>query len=352
MTSSKTVPLTGLLGRSRRAPVHALVLCCAFAAAPSARADEVWLLSGNTLTGTAQTLERGLLTFRTPYADAKVPWEDVAGLETARNVRVTVRQRGSHVGRLTAGPLGYLRLETLAGASLDVALSDIVMIVRAQSGVITTGRAQTGFLVSSGTNDLSSLHFTGELAWRTPVQRTAAEVGINRSASRGLETARNITATFRHQEFLTDRIYANANAIFTNDRFRDLTLRSAPGAGIGYQFFRYGVTTLSFDGGIGYVDERRNALSDRSYWAVRESAKFETFILPKRLEFFHQHDGFFGLYNDESWFMRTRSGLRVTVASGIIVTGELGVNYDRQATPSRNRIERTFAITMGYQRGY
>lgn len=336
----------------RRAPVHVLILWCVIAGAPSAIADEVWLLSGNTLTGTAQTLESGMLTFRTPYADAKVPWREVAGLETARNVRVTVRQLGSHVGRITTGPLGYLRLETPAGPSLDVALSDVVMIVRAQSGVITTGRAQTGFLVSSGTSDLSSLHFTGEMAWRTPVQRTAAEIGINRSSSRGLETARNMTATFRHQEFLADHLYANMNAIFTNDGFRDLTLRSAPGAGIGYQFLRYGVTTLSFDGGIGYVDERRNLLPDRSYWAVRESAKFETFILPKRLEFFHQHDGYFGLYNDESWFMRTRSGLRVNVASGIIMTGELGVNYDRQATPRRNRIERTFAITMGYQRGY
>lgn len=335
----------------RRAAVHALVWCAIAGAAP-ASADEVWLFSGNTLTGTAQTLESGLLTFRTPYADAKVPWRDVAGLETARNVRVTVRQRGSHVGRLKAGPVGHLRLETVAGASLEVPLPDVVMIVRAPSGVITTGRAQTGFLVSSGTSDLSSLQFTGELGWRTPVQRTAAEVAINRSSSRGFETARNITTTFRHQEFLADHIYANANAIFTNDRFRDLTLRSAPGAGIGYQFLRYGVTTLSFDGGIGYVDERHDIGRDRSYWALRESAKFETFIFPKRLEFFHQNDGYFGLDNDENWFMRTRSGLRVNVASGIIVTGELGVNYDRQATPRRNRIERTFAITMGYQRGY
>jgi len=336
----------------RRAPVHVLILWCAIAGAPSASADEVWLLSGNTLSGTAQTLESGTLTFRTPYADAKVPWREVAGLETARNVRVTVRQRGSHVGRLRPGPVGSLRLDTLAGASLDVALSDVVMIVRAPSGVITTGRAQTGFVVSSGTSDLSSLQFTGEMAWRTPVQRTAAEIGINRSSSRGLETARNMTATFRHQEFLGEHVYANMNAIFTNDGFRDLTLRTAPGAGIGYQFLRYGVTTLSFDGGIGYVDERRNVLPDRSYWAARESAKFETFILPKRLQFFHQHDGYFGLANDESWFVRTRSGLRVNVASGIIMTGELGVNYDRQATPRRNRIERTFAITMGYQRGY
>jgi putative salt-induced outer membrane protein YdiY len=336
----------------RRASVHIVVVWCAVASAPVARADEVWLLSGNTLTGTAQTLESGMLTFRTPYADAKVPWRDVAGLETARNVRVTVRQRGSHVGRITTGPQGYLRLETLAGPTLDVPLSDVLMIVRAQSGVITTGRAQTGFLVSSGTSDLSSLHFTGELAWRTPVQRTAAEIAINRSASRGLETVRNATATFRHQEFLADHVYANANAIFTNDRFRDLTLRSAPGVGIGYQFLRYGVTILSFDGGVGYVDERRDVGRNRSYWALRESAKFETFILPKRLEFFHQNDGYFGLAHDENWFMRTRSGLRVNVASGIIMTGELGVNYDRQATPRSNRIERIFAITMGYQRGY
>jgi hypothetical protein len=49
------------------------------------------------------------------------------------------------------------------------------MIARPQSGVITTGRAETGFLVTSGTSDISSLHLNGELTWRTPLRQVTID---------------------------------------------------------------------------------------------------------------------------------------------------------------------------------
>src|SRR5438552_164852 len=54
-----------------------LVLPCA------ASADEVWLLNGDVMTGTAQTMDGGVLIFKTAYAEnVKVAWRNVAGLET------------------------------------------------------------------------------------------------------------------------------------------------------------------------------------------------------------------------------------------------------------------------------
>jgi putative salt-induced outer membrane protein YdiY len=324
----------------------------ALVAVRPADADDVWLLNGNTLTGTAQTLEHGVLTFRTAYADAvKLPWREVAGLEIARQVRITVRRSGSHVARVSPGPEGYLRLQTNAGASLDILLPDVVTIVRPQSGVIKTGRAEAGFLVTSGASDISSLHLTGELTWRTLLRQTTIDIDVNRSQNQGVETTRSITSTLRHREFLTDRVYANGNVIVTHDLFRDLTLRTAPGLGIGYQFLQFGATNLSLDGGLSYVNERHEAEADRNYWAVRETVKLEHSVVPRRLQLFHQHDGYFGLSGDENLFVRTRSGSRINLIDGIIMTGELGLNYDRRPAVGQNHFDRTFAITLGYQLG-
>jgi hypothetical protein len=37
---------------------------------------------------------------------------------------------------------------------------------------------------------------------------------------------------------------------------------------------------------------------------------------------------------------------------GMIMTGELGLNYDGRPVVGQNHFDRTFAITLGYQVGY
>jgi putative salt-induced outer membrane protein YdiY len=331
--------------------VMAIVLV--LATAGRAAADEVWLLNGDSFSGAAQSLENGVLTFRTPFADAfKVPWKQVAGLETAREVRVTVRDRGWRIARVVPGPPGSLRLLTDVGVSDDVLVGDVVRIVRPQSGVLMTSRAEAGGLLTSGSSDVSSLHVAGAVAWRTVTHLTSADININRTETAGIQTTSNFTATARHQEFLTDHIYANGNLIVTNDVVRDLASRVAPGIGIGYQFLRYGVTSFSIDGGGGYVNERHYIETDRSYWAARETLKFDWFIVPTRLQVYHQQDGYFGLTGGENQFIQTRSGLRFTLVGGLIMSAELGVNYDRRPALGQAPIDRTFAINLGYQMGF
>src|SRR5262245_33700803 len=338
------------------AALHRKALICAslivaLAGTRAASADEVWLLNGDSFSGTTQTLESGVLTFRTPFDNVlKVPWKEVAGLETVRQVRVTVRGIGSHVARVVPGPEGCLRLQTAAGPSLDIQLPDILTIVRPQSGVMTMARAEAGLLLASGSSDISSLHLTGEINWRTLSTRTSADIAVNRAQTLGIQTASNLTSALRHQEFLTDHVYANANLILTNDRFRDVNLRTAPGVGVGYQFSNFPVTTLSLDGGFGYVSEHHTFEPDRNYWAVREAVKYEHFLMPTRLQLFHQHDGYYGL--GDNWFVRTRQGLHVMLTGGLIMTVELGLNYDRRPPLGQDHVDRTFAITLGYQLGY
>ena len=321
-------------------------------AAP-ANADEVWLVNGNTMSGTAQLMENGVLTFRTPFSDVvKVPWRVIAGLETAREVRVTVRHRGWHIARVVPGPEGSLRLLTNFGVSMDVPLSDVVTIVRPQSGIVMTSRAEAGGLIASGSSDVSSLHLAGLVTWRTLQNQTSVDLNINGAKTAGFQTTRNVTSTFRHQEFLTDHIYANGNLILNNDVFRDLDLRVAPGVGIGYQTLRYGIVSFAVDGGAGYVNEQHRVEPDRSYWAARETVKFDWFLVPKRLQIYFQEDGYFGLTGGENQFVQTRSGVRLIVVGGLLMSAELGLNYDRRPPFGQDRLDRKFAITLGYQLGY
>jgi len=334
-----------------RLVIRLLSLLMLFAA--PANADEVWLVNGDSFSGTVQILQNGVLTFRTLFSDVvKVPWREIAGLATTREVRVTVRNRGWRIARIVPGPEGSLRLLTNIGVSVDTPLNDVVTIVRPQSGIIMTSRAEAGGLVATGASNVSSLHLAGLITWRTLQNQTSVDLNVNGAKTAGFQTARNLASTFRHQEFLTDHIYANGNLILNNDVFRDLDLRVAPGVGIGYQTLRYDVVSFSIDGGGGYVSELHRVEADRSYWAARETIKFEWFVMPRRLQIYHQEDGYFGLTGGENQFVQTRSGVRLIVVGGLLMSAELGLNYDRRPSLGQGSVDRRFAITLGYQLGY
>jgi putative salt-induced outer membrane protein YdiY len=311
----------------------------------------VWLVNGDILTGTAQTMDGGVLTFKTPYAESvRVAWKNVAGLQTGRMMRVTIRGAGSHTAWIAPGADGRLRLETNVGDSIEPFVRDVVSIAPTLFGVVMSGRAETGLLVTSGASDVNSLHLAGELVFRTPQRRSTTDIQLNRTQDHGLETTRNVTWTFRQQEFFTNHLYGSGNIIVTNDKFRDIDLRAAPGIGLGYQVLNFGVTALSFDGGLGYVSENHTLEGDRYYWAGRENVKYDYWVIRKRLQFFHQHDGYFGLTGEENMFMKTRTGLRINLAGGLILTGQHGLDYDRRPVAGQRNTDRTFAITLGYQR--
>ena len=141
----------------------------------------------------------------------------------------------------------------------------------------------------------------------------------------------------------------NGNAIFTNDRFRDLDLRTALGAALGYQAIETPATRVSFEGGLGYVDENLESAPDDSYAAARESARAEHAFLGGRFQAFHQHDGYFGVTGDDNLFIRMQNGVRVALGGGMAATVQLGLDYDRSPAPGRRKTDRTFVITLGYQ---
>jgi len=55
---------------------------------------------------------------------------------------------------------------------------------------------------------------------------------------------------------------------------------------------------------------------------------------------------------DDDWFVRTRSGGRINLMDGIVMTGEPGLNDDGRLVVGQNHFDRVFAITLGYQVGY
>jgi putative salt-induced outer membrane protein YdiY len=327
----------------RLLPAAVLILALT---ATTALADDVHLKNGDRFTGDLVSLAGGTLSFKTAYGAVQIPWTDIDAVTVTGPIIVTVGPAPPvTVTTIVADTAGRVTLQP-GGA---VALADIVSLARPQPAVVVTGGANAGLLTTSGNTDVNNLRVDADVVARAGANRYTTGAAVNHASDRGTETAESWTGSAKYDRFLSTRVFVNANAILTHDAFRDLDLRTALGAGLGYQVIDTALVTLTADAGLGHVNENMDASPDDSYTAARESAKLDVFVLPGRVQLFHNHDGYFGVTGEDNLFFRTQNGARIGLAAGFVTTLELDVDYDRSPAPGRENTDKTFALTFGYR---
>jgi putative salt-induced outer membrane protein YdiY len=328
---------------NRHLPSVLLALLCV---ASVANADELRLKNGDRITGAVTSLAAGTLTFKTPGGELKVAWSDVASLAIEQPMLVTVGTAAPVSATFAAADAtGHVTL--VPGGS--IALTDIVALSRPQPAWVFIGGAGAGIVQTAGNTQVNNLRLSGDMVASGAADRYTTAVIVTHANDRGVETARNWSATGKYDRFVTSRLFINGNSNFTNDRFRDIDLRTALGAGVGYQILDTARTKLTADAGLAWVNENFRMISDDHYTAAHESASLQIQALPDRIQLFHLHDGYFGVSGDNKMFMRTQNGARLGLAAGFVTTIEEDLDYDRRPSPGRRQTDRTFSLTLGYR---
>jgi putative salt-induced outer membrane protein YdiY len=311
-----------------------------------AAADEVQLKGGDRYTGRVVQLAGGTLTFKTAHGELKIPWADISALTVTEPLRVTVDKQPpvTVTAVAIAGP-GQVTL-TPGGT---VALADIAAIGPIEKAIVFTGGANAGIMQTKGNTDVNSVRVDADASARQGPNRYRAGAAVNHAENDGVTNADNWTISGNYDRFLTSRLFLNGNAIFTNDQFKDLDLRTALGGGVGYQFFDTPIFKLTAGAGLGWVNENFIVAPDDDYAAIRESVSLSLFIVPKILEFFHRHDGYFGVTGDDNLFIKAQTGLRLTLLANFVTTVEVDLDYDRSPSPGSKHTDRTLAFTFGYR---
>ena len=317
-----------------------------FCSAASAHADEIRLRNGDRITGVTTSLAGGTLTFKATGGELKMPWADVTSLAIDQLMLVTVGTAAPTPAVIVAGDTSG-QVTLVPGG--PVALSAIVALKRPQPAWSVNGGAGAGVVQTAGNTQVNNVRLSGDLVAAGPADRYSVAGVLTHANDRDVETARNWSATGKYDRFVTARLFANANTNFTNDRFRDIDLRTALGAGVGYQILQMARTTLTADGGLAWVHENFRTIADDSYAAAHESAGLQVQLVADRAQFFHLHDGYFGVSGHDKMFIRTQNGVRIGLAAGFVTTIEEDLDYDRRPSPGRRQTDRTFSLTLGYR---
>ena len=159
---------------------------------------------------------------------------------------------------------------------------------------------------------------------------------------------RNSLGKLTYDIFITKRAFFNTFALFEQDTFQDLNLRSTFGAGPGYQFIDTKRTQLSGTLGLAYVNQDWRTRPDHSGAAGRWGINFTTAVIPERLLFFHRQEGFYDFKAPNAWRLRADQGFLVPVYKQFAMNLEYDLRYDSNPAPGRKRADHLYIVGISY----
>jgi putative salt-induced outer membrane protein YdiY len=326
-----------------------IVLCVLVWQTATAWADEVTLKNGDRLTGDIVKMSDGSLVLKTPYAgEVKIDWKEVQGITSKAPVKVQTLDDSVLQGIVTS-PAGDQIVVTgeQFGPTRAIALTNIKAI-NPPPMVTYNGAFNLGGVIAKGNSDSKAINASLIYSLRADRHRFGVEGKYNYGEQSNKLNVRNSLAELSYDVFVTKRFFLNFFALFEQDTFQDLNLRSTFGAGPGYQFIDTKRTQLSATVGVAYVNEDWRTRADESTPDGRWGVTFTTALIPDRLLFFHRHEGFYDLKAPNGWRLRADQGFRVPVYKQFAMNLEYDLRYDSKPAPGRKKTDHLYIVGISY----
>ncbi|HVL35150.1 MAG TPA: DUF481 domain-containing protein [Burkholderiales bacterium] len=337
----------------QRRGAHFLLAAALASACAIVQADEIVLRNGDRITGEAVAKSADRLVVRTGYAgEISIAWREIVSITTRAPVELVLEGEPALVrGQLVPAPAGRFAVETAEARRIEAPLDAVAFLnpkpYEAGTGIAYTGRAALAAAVSSGNVDSRHVHGRAELEARAREHRTRVSARIEQRAEEGEESAVGWLTNTSHDRFLDPRRFVYARGALEHDRAKDLRRRAAGGAGYGVQLADGPRARLSLRGGLDYVVESRYDAAGERYPALGWGLEAAATPWGPRLELFHEHYGLRNLERD-AVVLRSKSGLRVPLVTGMSATGQLNVDWESRPPPGRASTDTTLLFGVDY----
>jgi hypothetical protein len=332
----------------------ALLVLGSGAAAP-ALADTVNLRNGDRLTGTIKHLSPDALTLDTPYAgEVRVARSDVANFETDGDVEY-LPYWGASPSRASfsaARSPGIITIDDGEGTR-QIPLSRVAVLKpkpeQTENGVAITGRITLSSAWASGNSDSERTWGEADLGAKAHDWRGQLGLKLRRESEAGQTRADYRLASGNYDRFIDESRFRYLRGSLEHDRFKDLSLRSAAGGGLGVQLVDSERTELSIRGGVDLVSQERVVAADESYPAAGWGIGLKHRLQFASAELFHEQEGYSNLRDTGQMTLRSRSGVRVPVRAGLSASLQLNVDWEREPSPGRRSTDSAWLLGIGYE---
>jgi len=212
-----------------------------------------------------------------------------------------------------------------------------------------SGHINFGWSGSSGNTDVTRLHTDAEIVARRGRIRYTAGAVVNYAEDRNVESESNAVMHAKYDRFFTPKWYTYTNTTLENDKFRDIHFRGTLGFGSGWQGIATSRTNLALEGGLEYVYTDFYFVPDDQFPTARLALRFDHYLIPDKVQFFHKIVGYVSMENSQKSFARAATGLRMPLRDNFVATTEYDVSWDGEPTPGRASTDRVLLFSLGYK---
>lgn len=324
--------------------------------------DEVTTKNDSHILGEIIHMIDGKLKVKSAFAgeldgDVDINWSEVKSLTTAKPLPFVLNDGTTLMGLARSGGDGRLEIRSNDLQPNPVLLTSIAAINPPEVKAITyKGNFGLGASASDGNTRNKAFNLLGEFEARSERQRLTLRGGYNYAEDQDSVTQQLGKAGIKYDFFITKRFYIYAAALFEHDGLQDLSLRTALSAGPGYQFIDKGDFTAEWlaemqllgEVGVSYFNENYKVAPDQEYVAARWSVKFDWPFLPKRVTFFHFHEGYPSLERASDLYITTETGLRFTIWNNFVAALQVNWRWDNTPSPGFGRSDTLYLASLGY----
>jgi putative salt-induced outer membrane protein YdiY len=331
------------------------VLCALnLVGAVSTRADEIWLKNGDHLTGTVQSMTGGNLVLATDWGGTvTVKWSEVVKLKTAAILPLVLTDDTRLIGSLDEPGAGEEGMAGVKGEKLKgkIRLGDVTAInPPAVPPVTFTGFIRIGAVITDGNTRTREANAAGEVTARSERLRLLLRGQWNYGENKkdGELFKRNTLGEIKMDFFVLKKLFLYANCLFQSDKFQDLDLRTALGAGAGYQWIEEAWLSIFTEAGLSYVVDDHDEGEDTNTLAVRVAWKINWQVIPN-VDFFHSGEAFPSVEDEEDVFVNTTTGFKFTLLDGLFASIQVDFRWDNQPSGGFGRRDVSYIFSIGYK---
>jgi Protein of unknown function, DUF481 len=237
----------------------------------SALADTLVLKNGDHLTGTIESSDAKVITFKTDYAgEIKVQWSAVKETTTEKPLYVVKKDQTTVNGNVTSEDASVV-VHTRDAGDVSVPLGDVTIIRSPEQqqayehslhpGLFEAwkGGANFGFALARGNSDTTNL----ALGFNADRKTLSDEIKVYASSIystsgtpvAGTVTANEILGGIRFDENIKPKLFAFVSGDFAHNALQSLDIQQIYGAGLGWHAIDHPNTTLDVLAGANYTRE-------------------------------------------------------------------------------------------------
>lgn len=322
--------------------------------AVSAQSDSAVFINGDFITGTVESMDRGIIVFSTDYSDNDftIEWEKVKWIYTISTFMVAVEDGDEYFARIETSSDKMIRIIPVEDGEepLVVEHDRIVHLNSISSKFMdrVSANIDAGFSLTKA-NNIKQFSVRGALGYKATIWSTDISYNTNRSDQDKVDPTERNEGAYNLRFNLTNRLYTIATISFLSNTEQQLDLRANTQLGLGAYIVR---TNWAYWGGkIGvnrnnesYVDPT----NDRDSWEGYVGTEVDLYDIGdlSLKTVLMVYPGF-----TENGRIRTDFNFDVKYDFPLDFYANMGfsLNYDNQPVPDTNSLDYVFQVGLGWE---